>query len=198
VILPADHPNLAAVVAIDVGARDLQQCADSVIRLHAEWLFAQGRRDLVYRAASGTPLPFARWARGERIVAGEHGLAWSPQRRPDAGHASFRGWLDAVFTWANTGSLARDARPIARADLRPGDFFVQPGAPGHVVLVLDLATADDGRRVALIGQGFMPAQSFQVLRPARDVAWFSLDGPSVETPFWPAFAWASLRRLEAP
>ena len=33
VILPSDHENLAALAALDVGASDLQQCADSVVRL---------------------------------------------------------------------------------------------------------------------------------------------------------------------
>jgi hypothetical protein len=72
-----------------------------------------------------------------------------------------------------------------------------PGSPGHAVLVLDLARAADGRRVALLGQGFMPAQSFHVLRPSREGTWFAIDpGTSgIKTPFWPTFPWSSLRRL---
>ena len=101
------------------------------------------------------------------------GFHWMPTTRADASRAAFRKWLDNVFGWANTGSLARDAVPVSLDDLRPGDFVVQPGAPGHTVLVLDLARAPDGRRALLLGQGFMPAQSFQVLRPGRrDGAWF--------------------------
>lgn len=197
-VLPAEHDNLAAVVAIDIGRADLQQCADSVIRLHAEWLYAQGRRDMSYRAASGGDMPFARWARGERMKPEGSTFAWTVAGRADAGHASFRRWLDAVFTWANTGSLARDTEPVAPEDLRPGDFVVQPGAPGHSVLVLDLARAADGRRALLLGQGFMPAQSFHVLRPGRgEGPWFVVEpgATALRTPFWAPFPWKTLRRF---
>lgn len=209
IILPPEHPNLAAVVAIDVGVQDLQQCADSVIRLHAEWAWSQGRRDQSYRAASGAEMPFARWAAGERVtVSGPAGskLTWAPAARADSSHRAFRAYLDSVFGWANTVALARDTAPIALADLRPGDFVVQPGGPGHAVLVLDLAIDADGRRVVLLGQGFMPAQSFQVLHPGKpdphrkpgdvgDGAWFRVDDDGLVTPFWPRFAWTALRRF---
>jgi hypothetical protein len=209
VILPPDHQNLTAVVAIDVGAQDLQQCADSVIRLHAEWRWSQGHRDQSYRAASGAEMPFARWARGERVtVSGPAGskLTWAPATRPDDSYHAFRAYLATVFGWANTGSLARDTSPIALADLRPGDFVVQPGGPGHAVLVLDLATDPEGHRVVLLGQGFMPAQSFQVLHPGRqdpsstpgavgNGAWFRIDDAGLETPFWPRFPWTTLHRF---
>lgn len=199
VILPADHDNLAAVVAIDVGAGDLQQCADSILRLHAEWLYAQGRRDQSYRAASGAVMPFARWARGDRMKQVGAGFVWvAGAARADDGRASFRRWLDGVFAWANTGSLARDTEVIAPEDLRPGDFVVQPGGPGHAVLVLDLARGPGGRRALLLGQGFMPAQSFQVLRPsARAGVWFIVEpgATALTTPFWAPFPWKALRRF---
>jgi hypothetical protein len=211
VVLPPDHRNLAAVVALDVGAQDLQQCADSVIRLHAEWQWSQGRRDESYRAASGADMPFAKWALGERItVSGPAGskLTWGPSARADSSHEAFRAYLDGVFGWANTVSLARDTTPVALADLRAGDFVVQPGGPGHAVLILDLATDPEGHRVVLLGQGFMPAQSFQVLHPGKqdpnttpgpegDGAWFRVEAEGLATPFWPRFPWTALHRFPA-
>ena len=208
----ANHPNLAGVVAIDIGAQDLQQCADSVVRLHAEWQWSQGRRDESYRAASGAEMPFARWARGERItVSGPASskLTWAPAAKADDSHQAFRAYLDGVFGWANTVSLARDTTPVPLADLRPGDFVVQPGGPGHAVLILDLATNRQGTRLVLLGQGFMPAQSFQILHPGKQDphvtlgaagdhdAWFRIDPEGLETPFWPRFPWTALHRFPA-
>lgn len=198
VLRDASHHAVAGVVALDVGAADLQQCADSIIRLHAEWRWSLGDRRMSYKAASGTSLPYDRWARGERVVASGNTLSWSPTAAPSRDHKSFRKYLDMVFNWANTGALARDTRPTPFPELRPGDFFVLPGSPGHAVLILDLARAPDGRQVALLGQGFMPAQNFHILRDPEGSPWFALrpEQGSVKTPFWDPFPWSSLRRLD--
>ncbi len=198
-ILPGDHPHLTAVSTLDVGKGDLQQCADAVMRLHAEWAWSRGRRDMSYRAASGTDMPYARWERGERVVQRGQSIAWAPGGGPSKDdHASFRKFMDAVFAWSNTVALARQAAVIPIEQIRPGDFLILPGNPGHTVLVLDLAKDAEGKQVALLGQSYMPAQNFHVLRPRRDATWFTIDPATdgVQTPFWPKpFPWSSLRRL---
>jgi hypothetical protein len=196
-LLPADDPRIASVIAIDVGKADLQQCADAVMRFHAEWKWSRGERDMSYRAAAGTMLPFERWARGERITPRGMDITWTPGagRAGSEDHASFRKFLDAVFAWANTVSLAKQAKPVDPGDARPGDFFILPGNPGHSVLILDMARRGS-ERIALLGQSYMPAQSPQVLSIEKK-AWFSLDaGRDVTTPFWRPFPWSSLRRLD--
>jgi hypothetical protein len=198
-IRPADDPHVAAVVAIDVGRADLQQCADLVVRFHAEWRWSEGHRDHTYRAAMGTELAWGLFAAGERVSVVDGGaLRWAPGGKPAGDYTTFRSYLDTVFAWLNTGSLARDTHPVSPEALRPGDFFVLPGNPGHAVLVLDLARCRDGRTLGLLGQGFLPAQNAHVLRPSRQQTWFVLDPPRpIETPFWRPFPWSSLRRADA-
>ncbi|GMV15387.1 MAG: hypothetical protein HS104_04320 [Polyangiaceae bacterium] len=194
VLHPATDKRIAAVVALDVSRADLQQCADTVIRLHAEWRWSQGARDMSYRAAAGMELPWSRWASGERIVPKGASIQWVPGSKAVDDHASFRKYLDAVFAWANTVSLEKQARQVLPVDLRAGDFFILPGNPGHVVLVLDVARGKE--RVALLGQSFMPAQNMQVLRAPDGGPWFHVDpSKDVDTPFWKPFPWGSLRRL---
>jgi hypothetical protein len=171
-ILAGDDPRLAAVAELDVGTRDLQQCADSIIRLHAEWMWDEGRaRELDYALVDGTRIRFRGRSR-----------------------ADFARYLVRVFADASTLSLDKYARKVDRADVRPGDFFVAGGSPGHAVLILDVAEGKDGRRAALLGQGYMPAQDFHVLRGPDGSTWFSLDGDVVATPFWKPFSWRNARR----
>src|SRR5690606_19605399 len=40
----SDDPRVAAVAELDVSKSDVQQCADSVIRLHAEWKWSRGEQ----------------------------------------------------------------------------------------------------------------------------------------------------------
>ena len=199
VIREGNHPNVAAVVAIDVGTRDLQQCADAVIRLHAEWRYAEGHRDHEYRSASGTKMSFGHYASGMRLRVDGNSLSFvHATRRHEPTHALLREWLDDVFGWANTGALARDGKRVAIADLRPGDFFVLTGSPyGHAVLVLDMAVDAQGRKAILLGQSFVPAQNVHVVRAHPSSAWFVVNEAegSVTTPFWSPFPFDSLRRL---
>ena len=195
-ILAADHAALAAVAELDVGSANLQQCADSIIRLHAEWLWSRGQKDrIAYRFTSGHLASWTRYAAGDRARVSGSKVSWVKGGPVDGSRATFRAYLDLVFTYAGTLSLDAEKQRPKREDVRPGDFFVLGGSPGHAVLVLDVARNEKGERVALLGQGFIPAQDFHVLSPGEDGPWFSLDGEDVATPFWKPFPWASLRRL---
>ncbi len=179
-----------AVVALDVGARDLQQCADSALRLYAEYRWARGAQErLAFHATSGDLLPFARYAGGEQIAVRGNKVRW---RAADPGaaagvhdRAAFARWLDDVFMYAGSRSLAKDT-VAATDDVAPGDLFVLGGSPGHVLVVLDVAARGAERRL-VIGEGFMPAQSFHVVPAPDGGAWIAPapDG-SVTVPTWPA------------
>jgi hypothetical protein len=180
-----------AVVDIDVGPRDLQQCADAAMRLRAEWLFATRRTiEIAFNdTGAGKPIAFARWAAGERPRMSGRLLAWSRSATPDAGYASFRRYMDVVFTWAGTYSLERELAPKPVAQLAAGDLFIKGGFPGHAVLVADVAeNRASGERRFLLLQSFMPAQEMHILEnPANPDGspWYALDfGDRLATPEW--------------
>jgi hypothetical protein len=196
-LLPADHPNLAAVTTLDIGKRDLQQCADAIMRLHAEWLWHGKRAQEASYPSGAGPIPWTRYLGGQYPRTVGNTFEWRSGRPRTNSHKTYRAYNDVVASWANTVSLARSANKPSRQEVRPGDFFVLPGGPGHAVLILDLARSAEGRLVALMGQSFMPAQNFQVLRPSSRRTWFAVDPEGgVETPFWKPFPWSALRRLD--
>jgi hypothetical protein len=194
-----DDKHVVAVTELDVGKRDWQQCSDSLIRLHAEWLWSNDRADdAAYRFTSGEIVTWPKFAGGARARwNGEtRKIVWS-RARADSSRASYRKYLDLIFLYGGTRSLAKEGRAVARGDVAPGDFLVMPGSAGqgHAVMILDVAVDGSGKRVALIGQGYTPAQDFHVMSPGGASPWFSLDVDEVRTPFWPAFSWDMLRRF---
>ncbi len=198
---PLKRPS-AGLVAMDVGDRDLMQCADSVIRLHAEYLWATGRSsEAEYRFTSGDRTRWRDWVAGERFTIAGNKVLRSRGASRAADHDEYRDWLDLVFTYAGTRSLARDApQPAVTEPIEAGDFYVEAGSPGHAVIVLDVVQGPDGERLGLVGQGFMPAEDIHVLRSpvARDGVWFPLPSETVavlDTPSWRPFSADARRRL---
>ena len=170
-----------AVIDIDVGHRDLQQCADAVMRLRAEYLFAAGRFDeIIFH-----PRP------GEQKT-----IEWT-------GGAHRDGWdRFLVRLFAAAGSASLDAElPRARGAPLPGDVLIQGGYPGHAVVVLDVAEDSSGHRYLLLGQSYMPAQQIHVLKNFGDPdlsPWYdaaALKGAGVATPEWRPFKSHDWRRF---
>lgn len=187
------------VIDIDVGKKDLQQCADAVMRLRAEYLLAAGAVDrIAFDYTNGARVDFTRWAKGMRPKPVGSKVTWSKRGKADASYASFRSYMDQIFTFAGTASLARELKPVPLADMAIGDVFIKGGFPGHAVLVVDMAeNPATGERRFLISQSYMPAQDIHVLKDpsaADGSPWYRIvPGAELVTPEW-TFPADSLRR----
>ncbi len=183
-------PVHVAVVDLDVGPRDLQQCADAVIRLRAEYLFARGLEDAIaFNFTSGDRCDWTGWAAGRRPIVRNDRVQWARGAPPDRSYDNFRLYLDVVFQYAGTTSLSRELSGGADpATVRIGDVFIRGGHPGHAAIVVDVAADDAGQRAMLLAQSFMPAQDLHVLaNPARGAGdpWYRADfGAALRTPTW--------------
>ena len=180
----------AAVIDIDTGTRDLQQCADAIMRLRAEWLYGAGRgREIAFNYTSGLRVDFARWSKGNRPSA--DGRTWSAGAKADDSYASFKRYMIQVFAYAGTASLEKELNPVkAGSGIEIGDVFIKGGFPGHAVLVADVVRSQaTGETRFLLIQSFMPAQDMHILKQpdlGNVLPWYSgtADG-SLQTPEWP-------------
>lgn len=185
----------AAVLDLSVGKRDLQQCADAVMRLRAEHLFAQGDHSAIhFNFTNGFIASWDRWRKGERIIVEGNKCRWQAKAAPDSSHAQLLRYLDQVFMYAGTLSLAKELN-VATGPIALGDVFIQGGSPGHAVIVVEVANAADGTQYFLLAQSYMPAQQMHVLlRPDGQGAWYRSDeGAQLITPEW-TFAWGDRKR----
>jgi len=190
-----------AVVDIDVGDRDLQQCADAVIRLRAEYHFARQRLESIhFQLTSGGVLDFLKWCDGNRPVVAGNRVQWVKSKPSDWSHAEFRKYLDTVFQYAGSSSLSRELEAVKDIKgMRVGDVFIKGGFPGHAVLVVDMACDPrTGRKVFLLAQSYMPAQDIHVLKNPKEAKlspWYDVEfGAVLYTPEW-TFARNDLKRF---
>lgn len=189
-----------AVIDIDTGARDLQQCADAVIRLRAEYLYGQSQFDAIaFNFTSGARSEYRRWRDGYRPVIRGNAVTWARRAGADGSRRAFREYLDNLFTYAGTFSLSRQLRAAAADTLKIGDLFIQGGFPGHAVIVVDMAVDKrTGKKVFLLAQSYMPAQQIHILKNPNNRSlspWYEITphAPLV-TPEW-TFNWQDLRRF---
>lgn len=192
-----------AVVAIDVGTEDLQQCADAIIRLRAEYLYAQQRyADIHFNFTSGDTIPFTKWVQGYRPHVTGKEVQWKKFREERYTYPTLQEYLKTIFTYAGSYSLEQELHPVENSnEMKIGDVFIEGGFPGHAMIVVDMAqNTVTHKRAFLLAQSYMPAQNIHLVRnPKKGESanpWYNLDfGEELHTPEW-TFRKTQLKRFK--
>ncbi len=140
-------PNQSAQFAVldfSVGKQDLQQCADAVMRLKAEYLFEKKEFDkIIFYDNEKKKYAFT-----------------EPYTR-----THFETYLLKVFGMCGSASLEMQLK--SKKDLTTieiGDVFIKGGFPGHAEIVMDVAENSNGDKMFLLAQSYMPAQDIHILK----------------------------------
>ncbi|MCR5119100.1 MAG: DUF4846 domain-containing protein [Lachnospiraceae bacterium] len=158
-----EYAAQAAVFDMHLGDRDLQQCADSVIRMYAEYLRDNGRSDeIAFHFVSGFLCDYRTWLAGNKVSVAGNNVSWTATAAREDTDETFEAYLNTVFSYASTISLKKEAEAVSLKEIQAGDIFIHAGSPGHVVMVADVCEKD-GKKAFLLAQGYMPAQDFYVL-----------------------------------
>lgn len=180
----------AVVLDIDVGDRNLQQCADAVIRLRAEYLYHQRMYNKIhFNFSNGFKADYPTWMNGGRIAVEGNKAYWVKKTGYSNEYNSFRKYLDMVFAYAGTLSISKEMKKVSLEDMLIGDVFLKGGNPGHTVIILDMAeNKSTGRKIFIIAQSYMPAQDIHILKNLQNEElspWYSVDfGEELNTPEW--------------
>ncbi len=155
-----------AVFNLPIEQKDLQQCADSVIRVYAEYYYNTGREDRIkFHFTNGFLCEWQKWKEGYRVKIDGNNTEWQKLAGYDGSYENFKKYLETVFCYAGTMSMENyESETIDISKLNIGDVFLEGGSPGHVVMVVDACRRADGKKAFLLAQGLMPAQEFHIIK----------------------------------
>jgi len=189
-----------AVLNIDIGKKDLIQCADAAMKLRADYLYEKHLYDQIkFLTTSGDELSFESWLKGMRWKErGAKLVSYNVHKELSSVEQEYNSFMELVFSYCGTYSLSKQLSPINdNKSIQPGDVFVQGGFPGHAVTVMAVAKNEAGERIFLLSQGYMPAQDIHILKNYADPdlsPWYAVSGLyPLYTPQW-RFESGSLKR----
>lgn len=178
-----------AVLDLPIGKRDLHQCADAVMRLRADYLRVQKQYEaLHFNFTNGFNCRYDEWMKGKRVQVSGNEVSWyNSSATPGDSDASYWKYLEMVWSYAGTLSLAKELtqRPVDEMEI--GDVWIKGGSPGHAVMVVDMASDETGKKLFLLAQSYMPAQEMHILLNPNNEEfspWYELPTEQLATPEW--------------
>lgn len=190
-----------AVVDMDIGKKDLQQCADAIMRLRGEYLYGRGEYDKIhFNFTNGFRVDYSKWIEGYRVKINGNNTNYIKKNQESNTYNDFRDYMELIFMYAGTISLSKELETVDLEAMQIGDIFIQGGSPGHAVIVVDMARGNKSdKKLFMLAQSYMPAQDIQILaNPSNNDTspWYSLeDIDTIVTPEW-TFNKNDLKRFE--
>ena len=188
------------VLNIDIGKKDLVQCADAAMKLRADHLFEKRLYDQIkFLATSGDEISFENWLKGMRWkVQGAKLVSYNIHKEGSNIQQEYDSFMELVFSYCGTYSLSKQLKAVNDSrSIQPGDIFVYGGFPGHAVTVMAVAKNEEDERIFLLSQSYMPAQDIHILKNyanADQSPWYKVsDLYPLYTPQW-QFEKGSLKR----
>jgi hypothetical protein len=179
-----------AVVDMEIGTKNLQQCADAVMRLRGEYLYQQKKWDQIhFNLTNGFRVDYRKWMQGYRVVVDGNKTYWAKKSSELNSYETFRNYMEFVFIYAGTLSLSQELQSVKLEEMQIGDVLIQGGSPGHAVIVVDMAeNQETGEKLYLLAQSYMPAQEIQLLANPNNrkiSPWYILStDEKIHTPEW--------------
>lgn len=177
---------------------DVQQCADSVMRIYAEYFRETGQYDRIrFHFVGGFLCDYNTYIQGNRLREDGDSFVWKKTKPAEDSEEVFNDYMFMVCAYASTLSMKEESVETGLQDLQIGDVFLKAGSPGHVVMVADICEKD-GKKAFLLAQSYMPAQEFHIIKNPRhqNDPWYYEE--EVQYPFRTqayTFPEGSLRRL---
>jgi hypothetical protein len=216
--IKTNYNTYDAVIDMEIGNKDLHQCADAVMRLRAEYLWNHKRyNDIHFNFTNGFRVDYSKWMEGKRMVVKGNETYWVDKldityvdswflknqlpEAPSNTYQDFWEYMELIFNYAGTLSLSKELIPVDIRDMKIGDVFIWGGSPGHAILVMDIAeNSDTKEKTFLLAQSYMPAQETQILQNPNNSKlspWYSVTEISEElnTPEW-TFSINDLKRFK--
>ena len=96
----------AAVFSMPMVEGDLQQCADSAIRIYGEYLWSVGAYDAIsFHLTNGFLMDYPSWRSGKRLSVEGNQVRWEARAAFDDSSDNFAKYLRQVMVYAGTMSL---------------------------------------------------------------------------------------------
>ena len=93
---------------MEISDKDLQQCADAVIRLRGEYLYSIKAYDQnSFTLTNDFKMDYIEWAKGNRLIINGNNTVWRKTAKPSNTYKDFRNYMEVVFMYAGTPSLSR-------------------------------------------------------------------------------------------
>ena len=181
-----EQQHHVAILKIDVGEKNLQQCADAWIRLYSEYLWLNQRfDDIGFEFTSTQFFAWDDYKIGYRTKEVNKKVSFINTGKFDDSYESFQKYLEVIFRYAGTISLDVESDPVKdNASVKAGDFIIKPGSPGHSVIIVGVAKNVAGKKLYLLAESYMPAQDIHILvnhKNRKLSPWYELDVHAAQT-----------------